>query len=63
MTARYDQAERAVREIDPRFAYRREYPDPRTLGDVFGVLKRKLRGRYNVFRDEYFPDEAAGKAG
>ena len=56
-------AERAVREIDPEFAYRREYPDPRTLVDYAGVLKRKLRGRYNVFPDDYFPDEAAGNRG
>jgi hypothetical protein len=57
------QAERAVREIDSNFIYRRQYPDPRTLADYAGILKRKLRGRYNFFPDEYFPDEPVGSRG
>ena len=68
-------AERAVREIDPAFSYRREYPAACTLRDVFsrpgegvvsaylGELKRKLRGRYNVYPDAYFTDEAHGGSG
>lgn len=59
-------AEWLVHTIDPNFNHRREYADPATLGEVFaspskdgiaryaGVLKRKLRGRYNIFPDEYF---------
>jgi hypothetical protein len=68
------QAERMVREIDPGFSHRREYPDVCTLREAFtrpipgilgylGVLKRKLRGRYNVYPEEYFADEARGSSG
>jgi hypothetical protein len=68
-------AERAVRDIDPAFSYRREYPAACTLREVFarpsaGVisaylsrLKRTLRGRYNVYPDAYFTDEAHGSSG
>jgi hypothetical protein len=68
-------AERVVHEIDPEFSHRREYPDDLTLLDVFtsptrksingyiGVLKRKLRGRYNVYPDEYFSKDLGVTAG
>jgi hypothetical protein len=61
-----EEAAREVRAIDPSFAYRREYADTGTVADLLrsfsasGViaylraLKRKVRGRYNVFPDAYF---------
>jgi hypothetical protein len=61
--AELKQAELAVREIDPNFVYRREHLAPRTLADYVDVLKRRLRGRYNVFPDDYFPDDAASNRG
>jgi len=69
------EAERAVRAVDRKFIFRREYDDARTFGEVlrsFSVarasaylqtLKRKLRGRYNVFPDAYFPEIPDGSAG
>lgn len=60
------QAEIAVRSLDSTFTYRREYADTGTLlsairtfsgGSLAAqleVAKRKLRGRYNVYSDEYF---------
>jgi hypothetical protein len=62
------EAERAVRAADAKFIFRREYDDDVALGDVLRsfsrvragrylqVLKRKLRGRYNVFPDYYFTE-------
>jgi len=59
-------AARQVREVDPSFAYRREYPNSGTLRDLLqsfstsavkaylNALKRKIRGRYNVYPDAYF---------
>lgn len=60
------EAERAVRAVDPKFNFRREYADGGTFGEVlrsfsgpratayWQILKRRLRGRYNVFPDGYF---------
>jgi hypothetical protein len=68
-------AEHLVHLIDPNFNYRREYPDPGTLGDVLmspskdgiaryaGALKRRLRGRYNIFPDEYFSNGSGTSPG
>jgi hypothetical protein len=62
------EAEQAVHAVDPRFMFRREYENGSTLGEVLRsfsvpgvtaylqVLKRKLRGRYNVVPDAYFSD-------
>jgi hypothetical protein len=62
------EAERAVRAVDPKFMFRREYADDGAFGEVLRsfsvarataylqVLKRKLRGRYNVFPDSYFTE-------
>jgi hypothetical protein len=62
------EAERAVRAVDPKFNFRREYADDGTLGGLLRsfsgpragaylqVLKRKLRGRYNVVPDAYFTE-------
>jgi hypothetical protein len=73
--AELDRTECVVRAIDPKFSYRREYPDHCTFRDVlrsfsrdriieyFGVAKRKLRGRYNVYPDGYFSDEPRGSSG
>jgi hypothetical protein len=62
------EAERAVRAVDPKFAFRREYADEGSFGEALRsfslpraaaylrVIKRKLRGRYNVFPDAYFTE-------
>src|SRR5580658_166587 len=62
------EAERAVRAVDARFIFRREYANDGTFGEVLRsfsvpraaaylhVIKRKLRGRYNVFPDAYFTE-------
>jgi hypothetical protein len=62
------EAERAVHAVDPTFMFRREYENGSTLSEVLRsfsvprltaylqVLKRKLRGRYNVFPDAYFTE-------
>jgi hypothetical protein len=67
--AELEEAERVVRSIDPKFSFRREYPDACTIGEVFqsfsleriaeyiAILKRKIRGRYNVYPDGYFSDK------
>jgi hypothetical protein len=69
------EAERAVHAVDPAFNHRREYSDTRTFAGVCGafsassvaqyltVLKRKLRGRYNVYPDEYFSTAPRGGTG
>jgi len=61
-----EEAARAVRAVDPSFAYRREYADAGSIVDLLRsptpqgliaylrALKRKVRGRYNVFPDAYF---------
>ncbi len=61
-----DLAAQQVRAVDPSFTYRREYPDSGTLRDLLqsfsgtgvkaylGSLKRKIRGRYNVYPDAFF---------
>jgi hypothetical protein len=62
-------AEAAVRAVDAGFGHRREYADDPKLGDFLRsprerfadyltVLKRKLRGRYNVFPDAHFRERA-----
>ena len=68
------EAERSVRNIDANFSYRREYPDPVTLTELFGspsagniaayasAIKRKLRGRYNIYPDAYFSGKSSGSA-
>ncbi|MDB4805033.1 hypothetical protein OAH16_00345 [bacterium] len=60
------QAELAVRTLDPSFVYRREYADSPPLIGIFrlfsltairaylSIIKRKVRGRYNVYPDAYF---------
>jgi len=60
------EAERIVRSLDPTFSYRRTYKNNKTfretikstnLKDIYEylrVLRRKIRGRFNVFPDEYF---------
>jgi hypothetical protein len=65
------EAERAVRAIDSTFIFRREYDDASTFGEALRsfsapraaaylqVLKRKLRGRYNIFPDAYFSEYLA----
>jgi len=65
-------AENMVRSADPTFNYRREYTNNQTLKDVlmsfapqtisgfFDVLKRKLRGTYNIFPDAYFNEDSRG---
>lgn len=67
------EAELAVRAVDPKFIFRREYDDGVTLGDVLRsfsrarasaylqVVKRKLRARYNVFPDSYFTESLQRK--
>jgi hypothetical protein len=62
------EAERAVRAVDQNFNFRREYAADGTFGEVLRsfsrpraaaylqLLKRKLRGRYNVFPDGYFSE-------
>lgn len=59
-------AEQAVHCVDPQFRHRREYADCRSLPqvlrslslpvaiDYLQTMKRKLRGRYNVYPDAYF---------
>jgi hypothetical protein len=60
-------AERSVRNLDPAFTYRREYDggsfrsvyehfSPTELFRYLDVLKRKLRGRYNVYPETYFSE-------
>jgi hypothetical protein len=61
------QAEAYVHTVDATFAYRREYADIPTLGVLLtslsggalmsyvGVIKRKLRQRFNVYPDQFFP--------
>ena len=68
------EAERAVRAVDPKFMFRREYDNTSTFGELLRsfsvprftaylqVLKRKLRGRYNVVPDAYFSDVLGGSA-
>jgi hypothetical protein len=48
-----EEAAREVRAIDPTFAHRREYTTSGTIA-YLRTLKRKVRGRYNVFPDAYF---------
>ncbi len=67
-----EKARRDVRAIDPSFVHRREYPDHGTFldlvrqfsvpraNDYLEVVKRKLRGRYNVFPDSYFSSREDG---
>ncbi len=59
-------AEEAVRKVDPGFHHRREYADVRTIKEALRVrskrgaaeyvaaLKRRVRGTYNVYKDEFF---------
>jgi hypothetical protein len=61
-------AEKAVRTIDPDFKFRREYqnsvnfydllmtPSKKIFNTLLSNSKRKLRGRFNVFNDEFFYD-------
>jgi len=65
-----DAAEKTVRTIDPTFAYRKWYKNNKTFSeliksatlgnineDVKGYLRvwrRKIRGTYNIFPDEFF---------
>jgi hypothetical protein len=60
------QAERTVRALDPSFNYRRESAEVCTFGELLRsysrsnaveylrTVRRKLRGRYNVYADAYF---------
>lgn len=62
------QAEFDVQAIDPSFSHRREYTDSRTVTQLLEspsrenvraylrVLKRRIRGTYNVFADTDFSD-------
>lgn len=59
-------AERIVRSLDTTFSYRRTYENSKTfretlksanLRDIYEyirLLRRKIRGRFNVFPDKYF---------
>jgi hypothetical protein len=59
-------AERTVKALDPTFSFRRVYADSVTLGELLSApsgdrlssfvdrMKRKLRGRLNVYPDAYF---------
>ena len=59
-------AERLVKQVDPSFDYRRLYEDHGGLLQLLSawskpkadeyllILKRKLRGRYNIYPDSYF---------
>jgi len=70
-------AEQEIRALDPHFSYRRTYKNNKSFGEILKSatkedfrkyvqsLKRKLRGTYNVFPDEYFfkdPRQEAGNA-
>jgi hypothetical protein len=60
-------AEREVKRADPSFDFRRTHPDSPTLGQLLTApsrralmsyvdrLKRKARGRFNVYPDSHFP--------
>lgn len=60
------EAERMVRSLDPTFSYRRTYKNSKTfieaikslnMKDVYEyikILRKKVRGRYNVLPDKYF---------
>jgi hypothetical protein len=63
-------AEGMVRKMNPTFGYRREYKMVKSFKEIFRslsvpdfmewviVLKRKIRGVYNVFSDDYFTKNA-----
>jgi hypothetical protein len=65
-------AEAMVKTLDSSFNYRREFRTPPTLAiairswsaqvwrDYRGVVKRKVRGRFQVYPDEYFPKDSHG---
>jgi hypothetical protein len=70
-------AEQEVRALDPGFSHRRTYRNNKSFGEILKsatgqdfleyirILKRKIRGTYNVFPDEYFfkdPKREAGNA-
>jgi hypothetical protein len=62
-------AERRVRAVDPGFRHQRTYPDNKSLGEILArpraddvreyvnVLRRRLRGCYNVFPDQFFLED------
>jgi hypothetical protein len=62
-------AEREVKRADPSFDFRRIHPDGTTLGQLLVApsrlalssyvdqIKRKVRGRFNVYPDSYFPPD------
>lgn len=66
-------AEHVVRNIDPKFKFRREYANSTTFCDLlmapsvdllfsfFSRMKRKLRGRLNIFSDEFFSGDTDAK--
>ena len=68
-------AEHKVRALDPAFAHRREFADTVTFASLFrsfsrekaaaylAALKRKVRGRYNVYPDTYFSGHPDGSGG
>jgi hypothetical protein len=61
-----------VHAIDPEFVFRREYENNKKLKEVFhqfsiqnakryySVIKRKIRGTYNVYTDAYFHMNSEG---
>jgi hypothetical protein len=62
-------AERAVQAVDPSFKWRRVHADSNTLQEVLAApsrtrvaswlqaTKRRLRGRFNVYADNYFHED------
>jgi len=68
-------AEQKVRTLDPDFSHRRTYRNNKSFSetlksatgqDFLGyirILKRKIRGTYNVFPDEYFSKDLKREAG
>jgi hypothetical protein len=68
-------AEQKVRSLDREFNHRRTYKNNKSLGEILNsatrqdfrayvqVLKRKIRGTYNVFPDEYFFKNLKREAG
>ena len=66
-------AEQVIRNIDPEFKFRREYKNSVTFCDLimsptgelltsfFSNIKRRLRGRLNIFPDEFFSDDPNSK--
>ena len=68
-------AEEKVRVLDPDFSYRRTYKNNKSFSEILKsatkqdlqeyirILKRKIRGTYNVFPDEYFFKDLKREAG